>query len=116
MVRESKTRIHEGRYHMAIVNVDENNFEEQILQAGETTLVDFYADWCSHCRTIAPMLDQLSGEKQIRIAKVNVDESPRLAEQYKIMAIPALLLFQDGKVTGRKTGGVTKGEILEMMQ
>ena len=48
MVRESKTRIHEGRYHMAIVNVDENNFEEQILQAGETTLVDFYADWCSH--------------------------------------------------------------------
>lgn len=67
---------------MAIVNVDENNFEEQILQAGETTLVDFYADWCSHCRTIAPMLDQLSSEKQIRIAKVNVDESPRLAEQY----------------------------------
>ena len=94
---------------MAIVNVDENNFEEQILQAGETTLVDFYADWCSHCRTIAPLLDQLSGEKQIRIAKINVDESPRLA-------IPALLLFQDGKVTGRKTGGISKGEILEMVQ
>lgn len=101
---------------MGIIHVDENNFEEQVLHSASPTLVDFYADWCSHCRKILPVLEQLDDEKQARVAKVNVDESPRLAKQYKIMAIPALLLFEDGKVVSKKTGGMLKKEILEMLQ
>lgn len=101
---------------MNILNVNENNFEQEILQADTPTIVDFYADWCSHCREISPLLEELSENNQARIAKVNVDESPRLAEKYKIMAIPALLLFDNGKVSDKKVGGVSKKEILEMVQ
>lgn len=101
---------------MEIEKVDENNFEEKVLQANDPVLVDFYADWCSHCRRIAPMLDELSGEGQVRIAKVDVDKSPGLAQRYKIMAIPALLLFQNGEVADKRTGSVSRQEILGMVQ
>lgn len=100
---------------MSILYVNESNFNEEVLQADHPVLVDFYADWCSHCRTISPLLEQLSEEKSIQIAKVNVDESPDLSKEYKIMAIPALILFEGGRATARKTGSVSKKEILEIL-
>lgn len=99
---------------MDIFSVNENNFKEEILQAEEPILVDFYADWCSHCKKISPVLEQLSEEKQLRIAKVNVDESPHLTRQYNIMSIPALLLFENGEPQTRQAGNVSKEEILAM--
>lgn len=99
---------------MESVKVNEENFEEEVLQAGTPTLVDFYADWCSHCRKISPMLDELSENRQIRIAKVDVDESPQLAQKYSVMAIPALLLFKNGEVSDKRVGQVSRQDVLKM--
>ncbi|MCI8814169.1 MAG: thioredoxin [Lachnospiraceae bacterium] len=109
-------QLYKGGAELEIVKVDENNFNEKVLQAKAPILVDFYADWCSHCRTISPVLDELSSEGQVRVAKVDVDQSPGLAQKYKIMAIPALLLFENGEVADKRTGGVSKQEILGMVK
>jgi len=101
---------------LEIEKVDESNFAQKVLQTDAPVLVDFYADWCSHCRTIAPVLDELSGEGQVRIAKVDVDKSPGLARKYQVMSIPALLLFENGEVADKRTGSVSKQEILGMVQ
>ena len=100
---------------MEILRVGDADFKEQVLQADAPTLVDFYADWCGHCREIAPLLENLAREDQVRIAKVDVDKNPGLANGYKIMSIPALLLFKDGEVAARKIGGASRQEILEML-
>lgn len=100
---------------MEILKVNEENFEEQVLKTDAPTLVDFYADWCSHCQNISPMLDELSEKEELRIAKVNVDESPHLAQKYNVMSIPALLLFKNGEVADKKVGQVSRQEILKMM-
>lgn len=100
---------------MEILKVGDADFKEQVLQADAPTLVDFYADWCGHCREIAPLLEDLAREDQVRIAKVDVDKNPKLANGYKIMSIPALLLFKDGEVAARKIGGASRQEILEMI-
>lgn len=100
---------------MEILKVNEDDFEEQVLQADTPTLVDFYADWCGPCRGLAPILEGLAQEDQIRIAKVDVDKNPKLTDQYKIMSVPTLLLFKDGEVADRKTGGISKQEIQGMV-
>ena len=100
---------------MDILRVGNADFKEQVLQADAPTLVDFYADWCGHCREIAPLLEDLAREEQVRIVKVDVDKNPGLADVYKIMSIPALLLFKDGEVAARKVGSTSRQEILEML-
>ena len=100
---------------MEILKVNEDNFEKQVLQTDTPTLVDFYADWCSHCRKISPILDELSEKEQLRIAKVDVDESPRLAQKYNVISIPALLLFKNGEVSEKRVGQVSKQDVLKMM-
>lgn len=100
---------------MDILRVGDADFKEQVLQADSPTLVDFYADWCGHCREIAPLLEDLAREDRVRIVKVDVDKNPGLADGYKIMSIPALLLFKDGEVAARKVGSASRQEILEML-
>ena len=79
-----------------------NEFENEVQ--GEVVLVDFYADWCGPCQMLAPLLEQLSKDDEVKIVKVNVDEIPDLARQFRIMSIPTLMLFKDGKSVKKALG------------
>lgn len=97
---------------MAIIHVDDNNFDEHIKNG--TILVDFYADWCGPCRMLSPILEGLSNN--INIIKVNVDTSPITAQKYGVMSIPTLIVFKDGKEVNKKIGLCSKEEIKEMVK
>ena len=85
---------------MAIINITKEIFEEQILKASQSVLVDFWAPWCTYCRRIAPAFDKIAEQQEDKLvfAKVNVDEVPEIAEKYGIDTIPTLLLFKNGEV------------------
>ena len=91
-----------------ILHVTEKDFEQKVLQAPGRVLVDFWADCCGPCRMMAPVLEQLAGEgiEGLTIAKVNVDEEPALAQRYEILSIPALKLFEGGRVIAEQVGAM----------
>ena len=79
-----------------------NEFEQEIQ--GLVVVVDFYADWCGPCQMLAPVLEQLEKETSIKIVKINVDETPDIARAFRIMSIPTLMLFKDGKLVKKELG------------
>ena len=79
-----------------------NEFEKELQEP--VVIVDFYADWCGPCQMLAPVLEQLDKETSLKIVKINVDEIPDLARQFRIMSIPTLMLFKDGKFTKKELG------------
>ena len=83
-----------------LVNVED--FEKEVQD--QLVIVDFYADWCGPCQMLAPVLEQLDKETSLKVVKVNVDEIPDLARQFRIMSIPTLLLFKDGKFVKKDLG------------
>jgi thioredoxin 2 len=89
-----------------IVDAGDATFAEIVEQAAVPVLVDFWAPWCGPCRMVSPALAQLAGEKpgQIKLVKVNVDESPRLQQRFGVQSIPTLMVFRDGQVVSRQTG------------
>ena len=89
-----------------------------LLESQEPLLVDFYADWCGPCQTLAPVLDKVINELQgkVRLFKVNVDKHPQLAQQFAIRSIPHLMLFKKGKILWRKGGLLTSAELLKQLQ
>jgi thioredoxin len=98
--------------------VTDATFQSEILQAtGPPTLVDAWAPWCGPCRAVAPVLDQLAAESQglYRIAKLNVDQNPRIASQYQIASIPTMLIFKDGRLVDRLIGAQPKQVIADRL-
>ena len=79
-----------------------NEFEKEVQ--GELVIVDFYADWCGPCQMLAPVLEDLDKEVSVKIVKINVDDIPELARQFRVMSIPTLLLFKDGKFVKKELG------------
>ena len=99
---------------MATVNVTDENFEAEVIKAGKPVIVDFWAEWCGPCKMIAPILEEIAVEQEnIKIAKVNVDDSPDLARRYEIMSIPALIVFENGEPAKKLIGAKPKGALLE---
>ena len=92
------------------LKLNSENFESEVLNANETVLVDFYADWCGPCKMLGSVLETIS---DIEIIKVNVDEYPQLANRFKIMSIPHLKFFSDGKEIDQIVGFVDKETIEE---
>ena len=101
---------------MAIITVTEQNYEELVLKAERPVLVDFWAAWCGPCRMLGPVLEELSGEADFKIVKVDVDAEPALAMQFGIESIPTLLVFRNGQLVNRSVGLVSKADILRLMQ
>ena len=101
---------------MAYITLTKDNFAQEVLRSEQTVLVDFWASWCGPCMALAPTIDEIAQEQnQVKVGKVNVDEEPELARQYRIMSIPTLMVFRGGEPVRREVGGKSKGEILEMV-
>lgn len=102
---------------MAAIEVSEENFQQEVLEAQGKVLVDFWADWCGPCRMIGPILAQIGDEVEgLKVCKVNVDHAPSLAKNYGVMSIPTLVVFEQGQVVKKEVGAMPKSEILKMVQ
>lgn len=101
-----------------IIELKENNFDETLTGAENPVLVDFWAEWCGPCKALAPILEEIAAEYKdtLTIAKVNVDDSPTLAQRYKVMSIPTLIRFEDGEQTKTMVGASSKKEILKTLE
>lgn len=101
-----------------IVTLTDANFEEEVLSATAPVLVDFWAAWCSPCRMIAPIVDELAQEYagKVKVAKLNVDEYPKIPADYGIMSIPTLILFKNGEVITRTVGYQSKEKLARVLE
>ena len=98
---------------MSTVHVNDDDFETSVLNAEGPVLVDFWAEWCSPCKMIAPSLEEIDNELdgRLTIAKMNVDENPQTPVKYGVRGIPMLMLFKDGQVAGSKIGALPKQQL-----
>ena len=90
-----------------------DNFETEVLQSQIPVFVDMYADWCGPCKMMAPVIDQLAAEYEgrVKVGKLNVDDSPEIAQQYGVMSIPTMLIFKGGEVVDKLIGGRPKSDL-----
>ena len=94
---------------MAIIEVNKDNFEEEVLKSDKKVLVDFWADWCGPCKMLSPVIDKLAEElEDVKVCKVNVDTEPTISIEYNIMSIPTLLVFENCVEVNRSVGLVSK--------
>lgn len=102
---------------MAELNITSLNFENEVLRSDKPVLLDFYADWCGPCKMLAPVLHEIAEENTgaLKVGKVNVDEQPELAAEFGVMSIPALLLFENGKLVRQAVGARPKSGVLELL-
>ena len=101
----------------AINEVNDTNFQAELLESDKPVLVDFWAPWCGPCRIVAPHLEELAGEREdLRIVKLNVDENPQVSAQYQVMSIPTLLLFKNGQVAHQIIGALPKNRLVQEIE
>ncbi len=103
---------------MGSVNeVSEKDFETEVLQSAQPVLIDFWAPWCGPCRMITPIVEQLAGENtgSIKVAKINVDDSPNIAASYGVNSIPTIMIFKNGEVVDRFVGVQPKSRLQDAL-
>ncbi len=101
---------------MSAININKNNFQNEVLNSEKKVLLDFWAPWCGPCRMVVPIVEEIAGERpDIKVGKINVDENPELASQFGIMSIPTLVVMENGKIVSQAMGARPKDAILAML-
>lgn len=101
---------------MKAIEITTANFEQEVLKADKPVLVDFWASWCGPCKMLSPIVEELAEElDDIKVGKLNVDEQSELAQRYKIMSIPTLLIFKDGELKETSVGVKAKADIVALL-
>ena len=101
---------------MSAININKNNFQNEVMNSDKPILLDFWAPWCAPCRMVAPTVEEIASERvDIKVGKINVDEQPELANKFGIMSIPTLVVMKNGKIIQRVSGVRSKNTILEML-
>ena len=103
-------------YKITAININKNNFQNEVMNSDKTVLLDFWAPWCAPCRMVVPIIEEIAGERpDIKVGKINVDEQPELASEFSIMSIPTLVVMKNGKIVQQVSGARPKNAILEML-
>lgn len=101
---------------MAAININKDNFPNEVMNSEKPVLLDFWASWCGPCRMVVPIVEQIAEERSdIKVGKINIDEEPELAMQFGIMSIPTLMVIKNGEVVTKAVGARPKDSILAML-
>ena len=101
---------------MSAININKNNFQNEVLNSDKKVLLDFWAPWCGPCRMVVPIVEEIADARpDIKVGKINVDEEVELASQFGIMSIPTLVVIEKGKIVNQAMGARPKEAILGML-
>ena len=101
---------------MAIIELNKENFND-VINTDKTILIDFFATWCNPCRMMSPIIDEIAEEHpELVVAKVDVDQNPELASEFKVMSIPTLVVVKDKKIINQTAGARPKAQILALLE
>ena len=92
-----------------IIHVTDDNFQAEVIESESAVLVDFWAPWCGPCRVVAPVLEEITAEREdVRVVKLNTDDNPQTAANYEVLSIPTLILFRNGQIAKKVIGAMPK--------
>ncbi len=101
---------------MAVLTITKENFANEVLNADQPVLLDFWASWCGPCRMVSPVVDEIAEERtDIKVGKINVDEQGELAQQFGVMSIPTLVVMKNGQIVNKAVGAMPKENILALL-
>ena len=101
---------------MAAININNHNFQNEVMNSDRKVLLDFWAPWCGPCRQVVPLVEEIAEERpDIKVGKINVDENPELAAQFGVMSIPTLVVMEQGRIVNQAKGARPKKAILNML-
>ena len=102
---------------MSTITITKENFTQEVMKADTQVLLDFWAPWCGPCKMLSPIIEEIAQEMigKVKVGKVNIDEQPALADQFAVMSIPTLLLFENGTLKNSSVGVIPKEQILALL-
>ena len=102
---------------MSAIDININNFRDEVMNSDKPVLLDFWAPWCGPCRMVVPIVEEIAAERSdIKVGKVNVDEQLELANRFGVMSIPMLVVMKNGKIANQAVGARSKRDILAMIR
>lgn len=102
--------------NMEVLHLNKDNFKEEVMNYQGKVLIDFWAPWCSPCRMLGPVIEEVAEESTCKICKVNVDDEPELAQMFRVTSIPLLVVMENGKMVKSSLGYIPKEEVLQLLK